>query len=93
MAILSPNNSFQSWILSPEEFTQGSILTSLQKQCIQNQITQLAEEKLALTLDPTNLHQFLQQEAELQGSIKSLKYLLTLSDQAEAANGTASINL
>lgn len=93
MAILSPNNSFQSWILTPEEFTQGSILTSLQKQCIQNQITQLAEEKLSLTFDPTNPQKFLQQEAELQGSIKSLKYLLTLSEQAETSTGTASINL
>jgi hypothetical protein len=31
MATLSTDNQFQSWKLTPEEFLQGGLLTSLQK--------------------------------------------------------------
>lgn len=83
MATLNPENLFQSWILTDEEFVQGSILTITQKQCIQNQIAQLAQEKINLTYNPENPNRFLQREAELQGSITALQYLLTLSNTAE----------
>ncbi len=83
MAQLNPSSLFQSWILSPKELLQGSILTQLQKQCIQNQISAAAAEKTLLKYDPDSALKFLQREAELQGQIGALQYLITLSEEAE----------
>lgn len=82
MSFLIPS-AFCSYQLTDEEFTQGSLLTTLQKQCIQNQISEAAIKKLNLKVDPMNPLSNLQQEAELQGTILSLQYLLTLSESAE----------
>lgn len=82
MSLLLPS-PFCSYQLSELEFNQGSILTTLQKQCIQNQISEAAIKKLNLKVDPLNPLSNLQQEAELQGTILSLQYLLTLSESAE----------
>lgn len=82
MSVLSPS-PFCSYQLTNEEFTQGSILTTLQKQCIQNQISEAAIKKLNLRVDPLNPLSNLQEEAELQGTILALQYLLTLSESAE----------
>ena len=71
--------------MDEQELLQGSILTILQKQCIQNQICFLAEQKLALKYSPENPMLYLQQEAELQGQLNALKYLITLSENAESA--------
>ena len=83
MAQLNSDSLFQSWILSPEEFIQGSFLNSLQKQVIQNQISQLASERVMLTFDPVNHLPFMQRDAELKGQIGALQYLLNLSSEAE----------
>jgi len=83
MAQLNPESLFQSWIISPEEFVQGTLLSGVQKQVIQNQICVLASEKCLLQFDPAHPNQFIQREAELQGSIKSLQYLIQLSSEAE----------
>jgi hypothetical protein len=83
MATLNPNSSFQSWALTEVEHTQGSILSLLNKQCLQNQICQLAEERIALSIDPSNPLPFIQKDAELKGSILALQYLITLSNAAE----------
>lgn len=87
MAILSTDSSFQSWILSPQEINQGSILTSAQKQCIQNQIVQYAERKLNLTFNSLNPSFFIQEEAEIRGAIDALKYLISLSEEFEIKTG------
>ena len=83
MAQLNPDSLFQSWILSETEQIQGSILTLVQKQCIQNQITQAAQEKVSLKYDPANPQTFLQAEAELHGRINALSYLLSQSAEYE----------
>ena len=83
MAILNPTNQFQSWNLTPEEFLQGGLLTSLQKQVIQNQIASVATQKINLTFTPADPLSFAQDEAHLRGQIDALSYLLTLSEQAE----------
>lgn len=83
MAILNPTNQFQSWNLTPEEFLQGGLLTSLQKQVIQNQIASVATQKINLTFTPAQPLEYAQQEAHLRGQIDALSYLLTLSEQAE----------
>jgi hypothetical protein len=79
MATMRTDSSFVSWNLTDDEVKHGTILTSLQKQCIQNILWQHAEEKLALTFKPENL----QLEAELQGRILALKSLLDLSRESE----------
>ena len=84
MARLNQDNPFQAWVLSDEEFSQGCILSSLQKQVIQNQIAQVATQKLNLAFDPGNVLQYTQEEAALKGQMQALEYLLTLSQQAEA---------
>ena len=84
MATLSSTNQFQSWTLSPEEFLQGGILTTLQKQVIQNQIASVATQKINLSFTPADPLQYAQQEAHLRGQIDALSYLLTLSEEAEA---------
>lgn len=83
----TPNlsTSFVSYVMSQDEVSIGSVLTTLQKQCIQNQICSLAEQKLALKYSPENAMLFLQQEAELQGQLNALKYLIILSESAEAS--------
>lgn len=79
MATLDPTNRFASFILTKEERIQGSILNYLQIACIKNQIAALAMEKVNLTFVEENKPR----EAELQGSIGSLEYLLSLSEAAE----------
>ncbi len=73
MATLDPTNRFQSWILSPQEFLQGGMLTTLQKQVIQNQISQIANQKINLVFDPLNPQRFIQEEAGLSGQIAALE--------------------
>ena len=83
MATLNPTNQFQSWNLTPKEFLQGGLLTSLQKQVIQNQISQLSLQKNALKFDTVNPAGYAQQEAYLRGQIDALTYLLRVSEEAE----------
>lgn len=82
MASLNHDNIFQSWVLTRQEYLTGSILTTLQLQCIQNQIAQLAQEKTLLKFTPNDLNTFLQREAELQGSISALQFLISTSAEA-----------
>jgi len=76
---LSTNSSFIRYEMSPAELKAGAQFTVEQRALIQNQISELAEEKIALKYDPVNPQQFLQREAELTGQIGILKYLLDLS--------------
>jgi len=82
MATLSTNNLFQSWELSRQEYLTGSILTTLQIQCVQNQIAQVMQQKTMLKFTPDNIVAYAQQEAELQGQLIALQFLLSTSDEA-----------
>jgi hypothetical protein len=83
MAVLTPN-SFTSWNLTPVEEREGSLLTITQKQCIQNLISSIAEEKIAALFDPNNVQLSMAQDADLTGKINILNHLLDLSDHAES---------
>ena len=83
MAHLDSTSSFQKWILTDEEFLQGSILTITQKQCIQNQICDIAHRRLNVKIDVNNVAESAAEDAELAGQITALQYLLTLSNNAE----------
>mgnify|MGYP000863722662 CR=1 FL=1 len=72
------NSSFMSYTLTKEELQAGSSFSTEQRAVIQNLIAEAAEEKVALTYNPTNPLAFTQAEAELQGKIGILKYLLEM---------------
>lgn len=69
-------NRFTSWELSETEAQLGFLYSDLQRCNIQNLISEAAEAKISLTFDPTNPIAFAQREAELQGQIGILEYLL-----------------
>jgi hypothetical protein len=48
---------------------------------MQNIIAEAAEEKVRLTFDPLNPNAFIQREAELQGTILTLKAILARHDE------------
>jgi len=75
---LNTESSFVSYILTEGELQAGSCFSTEQRAVIQNLIADLAEEKVSLTYDPTNPLKFTQAEAELQGKIGILKYLLAM---------------
>lgn len=69
--------------LTDAEQTLGCILTTNQKYVLHNMLADAAEEKVALKFDPLNPVSFAQQEAELQGKIGIIKYILECSNIAE----------
>jgi len=83
-------NTFTTYEFTDKEELQGQILTTLQKQNIQNQRARVAEEKLALDFDTSKPEVFTQQEAYKRGQLEVLTWLLEASDAAELAlvNGT-----
>jgi hypothetical protein len=78
---VSPNSAFIKYELTAAEIKEGSHFSSAQRALIQNLIADSAEEKISLTFDPTNPLAFAQAEAELQGKIGILRYLLSLDSQ------------
>jgi hypothetical protein len=79
-------STFTRYILTPEEQSSGTRLTSDNIFVIQNLICDAAEEKLNLKYDPLNPLVFAQREAELQGQIGILKLLVELSSQPQSTN-------
>lgn len=76
-------NTFTSYKQTPEEELVGMCMCTEQRQFLQNQISRIAEEILALTPDPINYSVFIQQEAYLKGQLDFAKYLLDCAIQAE----------
>lgn len=70
------SNTFTSWKLTFEEYKAGKTFNNLQMYVIQNLIAEAALEKVSLTFDPANPSAFIQREAELQGQISILQYLI-----------------
>ena len=95
MAHLSPESPFQSWILTPKEADNGTILSISQKQCIQNQICLLSIQKNNLEFNPEHPMLFMQTEAEIRGQINALQYLIALSNEVESriTPGSAAIHI
>lgn len=74
-------NKFATYHLSAEEIKTASAFNDFSRMLMQNEIARAAEEKVALKFDPSNPLEFCQREAELQGQIGILEYLLTLNSQ------------
>lgn len=85
MAKIVPSIFCDVKFYNTEEMEQASILSENQKLWVQYNISKYATEKLALRFDPQNPQNFVQREAELQGSINVLLYLIDSSDAVERA--------
>ena len=83
---------FTRYDISPEDTITGQALSPLQEQVIQNLISSYAEDKVNLTYDVVNPHAFIQKEAELQGQILVLQYILELSRAAHQALKQQALN-
>ncbi len=88
MSALVPNQ-ISSYSLTEEEQGLGETLTTLQKQVIQNRIAMCAEEKLALTFDPTEPALYMQAEAEKRGEMNALLYMIELAEYLDVKNNPA----
>lgn len=84
MGVLIPN-SFSTYNLTDEEVLQGTVLTSLQLQVLQNLQAICAEEKLRIEFDVNNPASFAQQESYKRGQLDLLSYLINGSEAAELA--------
>ena len=73
-------NEFSSYTLTVAEEELGQQFNIYQEYVLRNKFSALAMEKLSLTYDPDNPQKFLQREAELQGQIGILRWLLASSD-------------
>lgn len=82
MATQKPN-TFTSYELTTRETLSGSILTGEQKQVLQNQLSEIAEQRLNTDYDPEKPLAFVQQEAFLKGQISILRVMLLRSDECE----------
>jgi len=80
---MQPNrkdNLFESYELTPEEIVTATNFTVLQKAYIQNLLSEAAHGRLNLTYDHEHPEKFLQAEAEKQGEIGVLRFLLTINE-------------
>jgi hypothetical protein len=73
---------FSRYSLSEQEQLEGSILSPNQQAVLQNLLADMVEEKVLLKFDPASIQQFQQREAELQGQIGIIKFILATSDEA-----------
>lgn len=76
-------NSLTTYKLSRKEELSGQILNLDQKQVIQNERAQIAEQMLGLTIDLLNPADFAVQHAFLNGQFSVYTVLLERSDIAE----------
>lgn len=76
-------NTFTAYQQTEEELLSAMSLSGEQKQFIQTQASRIAEERIALTPNPTNYAEFIQQEAYLKGQMEFARYLLDCSTDAE----------
>lgn len=82
MATIQPS-TYTKWNLSEEEVLSGAILSFSQKTLLQNDLANIAEQRLSLDLDPRNVTKFAQDEAFLKGQIAIMRLVLERSDAAE----------
>lgn len=82
MSTILPNE-FTSYQLNEQEALEGAILTETQRQVIQNELSFVAANILALEFTPEEPMKFAQQEAELRGQLGIYRYILEKSVTAQ----------
>lgn len=78
-------STFSRFNLTEEEILQGRILNLYQKQVIQNELADIADQLLALDYDPTNNLKWIQDNAFLKGQLGLFRQMLEASEAAETA--------
>lgn len=76
-------SSLQKFNLSDKETLSSQVLTTLQKQGIQNEIANIAEQLLNLVYNPQNPMEFVQNDAFLKGQKAFAQSLLDKSNATE----------
>ena len=77
------SNDFTSWDLNIDEALAGSLLNQMQKQVIQNDLAIAAQQLLNEEFDPANPLAFARQQAFLQATIRTYRFILDRSSTAE----------
>lgn len=81
MGTINLTSPFISYNLSPEEIVQGSMLTELTRQVLQNRLHQAVMEKIYIPRTAETV----QQEAELAGVIRILTDILDANTSVQMA--------
>lgn len=76
-------DSFSTYKFSDRESLEGWILTELQKQIIQTEISTIAQQLLNLDLNPEHPLLYLKDKMYLQGQMTAYQYLLDRSAASE----------
>lgn len=84
MPQLQPNNPFASYVLSAEEQIQASTFNELQLCMLYNERFIAANAKLNMRFDPEHPQSFIQEEAELQGKLNMLNWLIEQHNVSQA---------
>ena len=79
MPKLKQDSQFIEFEFSEEELKVLPGFTFEQRQFLQSELAAAVSEKVALTYDPEHPQRFMQQEAEVQGKMNVLRYLLSLN--------------
>ena len=69
--------------MNEDEYKAGCLLTIPQREVLQNELSELAERKLALTLDPNAPLLFTQDEAYIRGQMDSIRFILARDTTAK----------
>ena len=77
------NNTFSTYLFTPEEEKAAYSLSYLNICNIQNLIAEYAERKLSIAYDHEKPLLFAQQEAHMRGCIEALQHLVSIHESAQ----------
>lgn len=72
-------NQFTSYHHTEEEVLQSHLFTALNLEMLNNELSSLSSQKLAITIDPANPTKYIQEEAYIRGKIDNLMWLIEVS--------------
>ena len=75
--------TFTHYDLEVSEILSGSILNSMQKAVLQNELATIAEQRCAIDYDPKDPVKFAQDESFLKGQMSIIRVMLLRSDESE----------
>ena len=82
------SSTFTRYELSEDELKSGMTLTTENRQVLQNMLADSAELKINLVFNPESPGNFIQDEANLAGQIRILRFIL---DSAESVSASLSL--
>jgi hypothetical protein len=82
MATLIPSTFCRYNFSDDREAVASQIFTPLQLQWLQNNLSDIAQQRLTLSFNPAEPEKFMQAEANLKGQIEVIQYLMQCSTAA-----------